>query len=389
MISMITRIGFISAMLFSATACLSSEKIATEPANSQSTLDKAPIAKVPSHHFGDNFRNPYLAEDFQPSTIDFLKARFFGDMQWPDEPVNYSKYWQAADLDKIHNPNFNKAQATLIGHSTVLLQYQGINILTDPMFSERPFLTQIFGPKRYTPPALTIEQLPNIDIIVISHNHYDHLDVNSVKALTSSSFIKNINGTQPLWLVPLGLKKWFLQFDVTNVKEMDWWQKFEIEYQPDHVLTIQAQPSQHWSRRSAFDTNESLWASWAFIWSGENDSSEKGRFTAWFGGDTAYNPYQFKEIGQALGEVDLAMIPIGAYEPRWFMKTQHVNPLDAVEIFKDINAKSAFGIHWNTFVLTAEAVDEPPKALKRALQKNELDTKLFKAMNIGATWNQP
>lgn len=381
------RIGFISALIFSTTACLSNENATTNNINGadhQIELGETLIDKAPSHHINGKFRNPYLPEDFQPSTIAFLKARFFDDMQWPDEPENYREHWQAANLEKIHNPDFNKAQATLIGHSTVLLQYKGINILTDPMFSERPFLTQSFGPKRYTPPALTIEQLPNIDIIVISHNHYDHLDVNSVKALTSSSFIKNTNGTQPLWLVPLGLKKWFAQFDVTNIQEMDWWQKITVG-----ELTIQAQPSQHWSRRSIFDTNESLWASWAFIWpASDDDENSADKFTAWFGGDTAYNPYQFKEIGQVLGEVDLAMIPIGAYEPRWFMKTQHVNPLDAVEIFKDINAKSAFGIHWNTFVLTAEAVDEPPKALERALQKNGLGAELFQAMDIGATWTQ-
>jgi N-acyl-phosphatidylethanolamine-hydrolysing phospholipase D len=250
------------------------------------------------------------------------------------------------------------------------------------MFSERSSFSQNIGPKRYTPPALTIDQLPNIDIIVISHNHYDHLDVDSVKALTSPKFVKNINGTQPLWLVPLGLKEWFEQYKITNLHEMDWWQELKIG-----ELTVQAQPSQHWSRRSFFDTNTTLWASWAFIW--PDTASETGiGFTAWFGGDTGYNEFQFKEIGQALGEVDLAMIPIGAYEPRWFMKPQHVNPLDAVEIFKDINAKSAFGIHWNTFVLTAEAVDEPPKALERALQQNRLDAELFQAMNIGATWLQ-
>lgn len=336
------------------------------------------VKEAPSHHINGKFRNPYLPEDFQPNAIAFLKARFFDEMQWPDEPENYKENWQAADLEKIHNPDFNKAQATLIGHSTVLLQYQGLNILTDPMFSERPFFSQSIGPKRYTPPALTIEQLPNIDVIVISHNHYDHLDVGSVKALTSASFVKNTNGTQPLWLVPLGLKKWFAQFDVTNIQEMDWWQTYKVG-----ELTVQAQPSQHWSRRSIFDTNKSLWASWAFIWPA-SESVEK--FTAWFGGDTAYNKFQFKEIGEALGEIDLAMIPIGAYEPRWFMKTQHVNPLDAVEVFKDINAKSAFGIHWNTFVLTAEAVGEPPKALARALLQNGIDAEIFQAMNIGATW---
>lgn len=341
------------------------------------------LIEVPSHHINGKFRNPYMPADFQPSTIAFLKARFFDDMEWPDEPENYRENWQAANLERIHNPDFNKAQATLIGHSTVLLQYQGVNILTDPIFSERSSFSQSIGPKRFTPPALKIDQLPNIDIIVISHNHYDHLDVASVEALTSSSFLQNINGTQPLWLVPLGLQKWFAQFNVTHIKEMDWWQEYKIGN-----LTIQAQPSQHWSRRGLFDTNESLWASWAFIWKNlsENETITKPNFTAWFGGDTAYNPYQFKEIGKVLGEVDLAMIPIGAYEPRWFMKTQHVNPLDAVEIFKDINAKSAFGIHWNTFVLTAEAIDEPPEALERALHKNAINTELFQAMGIGKTW---
>ncbi len=338
------------------------------------------IEEAPSHHINGKFRNPYLPADFQPSAIAFLKARLFDEMTWPDEPDNYRENWQAADLEKIHNPDFNTPQATLIGHSTVLLQYRGINILTDPMFSQRPSFSQSIGPKRYTPPALEVDQLPNIDVIVISHNHYDHLDVDSVEALTSSDFIKKVNGSQPLWLVPLGLKQWFAQFDVTNVEELDWWQKVQIE-----ELTIQAQPSQHWSRRSIFDTNKSLWASWAFVWP---KIESHAPFTAWFGGDTAYNPYQFKEIGEVLGQVDLAMIPIGAYEPRWFMKTQHVNPLDAVEIFKDINAKSAFGIHWNTFVLTAEAVDEPPKALERALHKNGLNTELFNAMDIGETWLQ-
>ncbi len=356
------------------------ELMALESSSSEKVVALASQEKPPAHHIKGKFRNPYLPADFQPSFIAFLKARLFDDMQWPAEPENYRQNWQAANLEKIHNPNFDIAQATLIGHSTVLLQYRGINILTDPIFSERASFSQSIGPKRYTPPALSIEQLPNIDIIVISHNHYDHLDVDSVKALTSAKFVKNINGTQPLWLVPLGLKPWFAQYDISNIHEMDWWQKFELG-----DLTIQAQPSQHWSRRSLFDTNESLWASWAFIWP---ESENNKRFTAWFGGDTAYNKYQFKEIGQSLAEVDLAMIPIGAYEPRWFMKFQHVNPLDAVEIFKDINAKSAFGIHWNTFVLTAEPVDEPPKALENALHKNGFNAERFQAMGIGETWFQ-
>lgn len=352
--------------------------LSTEPSHVFHKEPSRELSNHLSHHIDGKFRNPHLPADFQPSFIAFLKARLFDDLTWPDEPEDYRNNWQPADLDKIHNPNFNTAQATLIGHSTVLLQYRGINILTDPIFSERSSFSQSIGPKRYTAPALTIDQLPKINIIVISHNHYDHLDVGSVTALTNSKFIKHTNGSQPLWLVPLGLKKWFKQFGITNVKEMDWWQTVQFD-----ELSIQAQPSQHWSRRSLFDTNESLWASWAFTWP---ESEGHDTFTAWFGGDTAYNPYQFKEIGEVLGKVDLAMIPIGAYEPRWFMKTQHVNPLDAVEIFKDINAKSAFGIHWNTFVLTAEPIDEPPKALERALQKNGLNTEQFQAMDIGETW---
>lgn len=378
MLSLIFRLFLSTCLVLSTTACLSNEKISP-----------IPTSEVPSHHINGKFRNPYLPPDFQPSALAFLKARFFDDLEWPTEPENYRKDWQKADLKKIHNPDFYKPQATLIGHSTVLLQYRGINILTDPMFSERSSFSQNIGPKRYTPPALTMNQLPKIDIIVISHNHYDHLDVHSVQTLTSDRFIKKINGTQPLWLVPLGLKDWLGQFGIQNVSEMDWWQTYHFETKSKQQLTIQAQPSQHWSRRSIFDTNKSLWASWAFIWPESNESiNSNKKFTAWFGGDTAYNPYQFKQIGKALGEVDLAMIPIGAYEPRWFMKTQHVNPLDAVEIFKDINAKSAFGIHWNTFVLTAEAVDEPPKALERALQMNGLDAELFQAMDIGETWLQ-
>lgn len=349
----------------------------------ESSFAKEPFTKealntAPSHHFNGKFRNPYLPADFQPSFTAFLKARLFDDLEWPEEPENYREFWQNADLAKIHNPDFNRAQATLIGHSTVLLQYRGINILTDPIFSERSSFSQSIGPKRFTPPAIEVDQLPNIDIIVISHNHYDHLDAGTIEALTGAEFISKVNGKQPLWLVPLGLKKWFSQFEIAQVEELDWWQSFAVG-----ELTIQAQPSQHWSRRSLFDTNESLWASWAFIWP---KSANNDKFTAWFGGDTAYNKFQFKEIGEALGQVDLAMIPIGAYEPRWFMKTQHVNPLDAVEIFKDINAKSAFGIHWNTFVLTAEPIDEPPKALERALHKNRLNTELFQAMDIGETW---
>lgn len=321
----------------------------------------AGVAQKPAHHGDGVFRNLYLSEDYEPSTLAFLQARFFGDMNWPDAPQDYQGFWQATDPALVQQPA-PQPQATLIGHSTVLLQYQGMNILTDPIFSQRASPFSFAGPQRYTQPSLALNELPEIDVVVISHNHYDHLDVESVAAL----------GNKPLWLVPLGLKDWLQRQGIEHVRELDWWQSHTVG-----GVQIQALPSQHWSKRTLFDTNKSLWASWAFRWPG---------FTAWFGGDTGYNPVQFKEIGEALGQVDLAMIPIGAYEPRWFMKYHHVNPADAVEIFKDINAREAFGIHWNTFVLTAETIDEPPQALAAALQLQQIDAQRFQAMNIGATW---
>ena len=338
--------------LFSLTLACSAQPSQRESDTSNST---------PAHHSENGFINPYLPKDYKPNLTRFLRARLFGKDKWPSAPKQYRRFWQPAEKNKLHSPS-EKPQVTLLGHSTALLQYQGINILTDPIFSQRASPLSFAGPKRYTPAAIKLEQLPKIDAVVISHNHYDHLDIRTVKAL----------GNDPLWLVPLGLKQWFAKVGIDNVIELDWW-----DSHPIMGMSIQALPSQHWSRRTIFDTNKSLWASWALKWSD---------FTVWFGGDTGYNNVQFKEIGTALKQVDLALIPIGAYEPRWFMRNQHVNPEDAVNIFKDINAINAFGIHWNTFVLTAEPIDEPPQRLKQAMRAQQLDSERFQAIPIGTTW---
>jgi N-acyl-phosphatidylethanolamine-hydrolysing phospholipase D len=236
-------------------------------------------------------------------------------------------------------------------------------VLTDPIFSERASPFAFMGPKRSVPPALSLEQLPPIDFVLISHNHYDHLDEYTVKTL----------GDRPTWVVPLGYKQWFTDLGVAKVVEFDWWDQREIA-----AATIIATPSQHWTGRGLSDRYKALWASWAV---------QIGGFKFWFAGDTGYNVRIFTEIGARSGPFDLALIPIGGYEPRWFMKDMHINPEEAVAIHKDIRSKYSLGIHWGTFPLTAEPIDEPPERLREAAKS--LQDSVFVTYPLGATETIP
>ena len=238
---------------------------------------------------------------------------------------------------------------TWIGHSTILLQHRGINILTDPMFSRRASPVQWAGPARITEPALRLEELPPIHAVVISHDHFDHLDVRSIKAL----------GSDPMYFVPLALKRWFVKRGIAEerIVEMDWWDTETLTV-GEQSVEITATPSQHFSGRSLTGRNATLWAAWSLRWDG---------FHAWFGGDTGYNDRQFRAVPERLGPVDLGMIPIGAYEPRRMMGTVHVNPAEAVMIHDDIGARASLGMHWGTFVLAAEGVLTPLADLAAAL----------------------
>ena len=240
-------------------------------------------------------------------------------------------------LDALADPT--SAQVTWIGHSTFLLQVDGLNILTDPIFSERASPVSFAGPKRTTPPAMSVEQLPPIDIVLISHNHYDHLDKPSIKALQSKQ-----PGNPPSYYVPLGQKAWFDKLGVSQVTELDWWAKAKVGN-----ATVHAVPVQHWSSRSPFDRNKTLWAGFVI------DSSS---LRTLFVGDSGYSN-DFKTIAQRLGKVDLALVPIGAYDPRWFMKSAHMNPEEALQAVQDVGAKRAIGMHWGTFSLTDEPMAEP------------------------------
>jgi N-acyl-phosphatidylethanolamine-hydrolysing phospholipase D len=254
----------------------------------------------------------------------------------------------------------------------VLLQMGGSNLLVDPIISERASPVSFAGPKRHVAPGLAPRALPHVDAVLVSHNHYDHLDAASVEALAGQA------GGSPLFVVPLGLKAWLADRGITHAVELDWWQETRIG-----ALEIVCTPSQHWSSRSLGDRMRTLWGGFAMF---------APAFQAFYAGDTAYS----KDFGDAHARFaerhggadrgfDLALLPIGAYEPRWFMSSQHVNPEEAVRIHLDLRARHSIGIHWGTFQLTDEALDEPPRALAAAMRKQGLHDDAFSVMAVGET----
>jgi N-acyl-phosphatidylethanolamine-hydrolysing phospholipase D len=311
-----------------------------------------------AHHTPEGFRNLYV-EPKKTGFFGFMRMRYFGDDEWSDYQGQGHRVPKTRPSYAWIYAKTPQPRATWLGHSTVLVQLGGINILTDPQFSERASPVGFAGPRRVTKPAIALDKLPRIDLVIISHNHYDHLDAWTVSEL----------GNRVTWLVPLGYKAWFAERGITKVMEFDWWDSATVS-----GAKVTALPSQHWTGRSLSDRYQALWASWALELAGKS---------IWFGGDTGYNPHQFKEIGERLGPFDFAMIPIGAYDPRWFMSDMHVNPEEAVQIHDDIRSRFSIGIHWGTFPLTAEPIDEPPKRLDAAAKR--LRDSRFVALRLGET----
>ncbi|MEC9391971.1 MAG: MBL fold metallo-hydrolase [Pseudomonadota bacterium] len=250
------------------------------------------------------------------------------------------------EVKEIIDPNIfqeKRNYAFWIGHASFLVSNGNVNILFDPIFSERASPLKFAGPKRLIRPATNISSLPKIDIIAISHNHYDHLDIESLKKIQNKYPNVKI-------LIPKGDGKLLKKHNLKNGKEFLWWESIKIK-----ETTLTFTPSQHWSARGLGDRNKSLWGSWHV------KHDKKNIFHA---GDTGYSE-DFKEIHKRLGNVDFAMIPIGAYAPRWFMGYSHVNPEEAIKIAIDLNAKESVGMHWGTFILTDEPVLEPKKELNK------------------------
>jgi N-acyl-phosphatidylethanolamine-hydrolysing phospholipase D len=265
---------------------------------------------------------------------------------------------------------------TWVGHATTLVQLGGLNVLTDPIFSERASPLSLVGPRRAQPPGVALDELPHIDLVLVSHNHYDHLDLASVRALNQQA------AGPPLFVVPRGNRAWMNDAGISRVVELDWWQSQRLG-EVEVVLT----PVQHWSGRSFSDRLQTLWGGYAVF---------APDLHLYFSGDTGYSKdfadtrERFKPRQPAAGGgFDLALIAIGGYEPRWFMKEQHVNPAEAVMIHRDLNAKRSIGIHWGTFELTDEALDEPPRALAQARQGAGLSSDEFGVLAIGATLRLP
>ena len=257
--------------------------------------------------------------------------------------IDISNEWSKSDLSKNHT--------IWIGHSTFLIKVDNLTILTDPVFSNRASPFKRLGPKRLIPPSIDLEQLPKIDVVTISHNHYDHLDIRSLKKLSRQN-------PELIFLIPKGDKDIFRKRNIKNVKEFSWWDDIKID-----EFTFTFTPVQHWSARGLFDRNESLWGGW-FI--------QTHKFSIFHAGDTGYSN-DFLKTKKILGSPKYAFIPIGAYDPEWFMSESHVNPEDAIKIMEDLEAQRSFGMHWGTFTLTAEDTLEPPERLKKALQNSNLE----------------
>lgn len=246
----------------------------------------------------------------------------------------------------------NKILVTFIGHATVLIQINGINILTDPVFAHRAGPFGIFGPKRGKPVGIKLENLPKIDIILISHNHYDHLDLKTLNTIGKRDY--------PKILVPLGNYNILNSEGIANISEMDWWDSEIIKNLEIHFV-----PAKHNSGRGLFDRDATLWGSF-FV--------KTKDFSFFFAGDTAYSDH-FKSIYNKLGKPNIALLPIGAYKPRYFTKDFHLDPKEAVQAQIDLGNPEAIAIHHRTFQLTAEDQDEPVKDLTKALSdKKEANT---------------
>ena len=319
-----------------------------------SSLVATPVALAESpsslgstkHHLANGYRNLDPSYDY---TL-FGRAASLVRRAWQRIPDRGTPPAVLANDGAELRANGTHPTMTWVGHATMLVQLDGVNILTDPIWSERTGPYGI-GPRRLVPPGVRFEDLPPIHAVIISHDHYDHLDRATVLRLAREH--------HPTFFVPLGIGTWLRHEGVQNVVELDWW-----DARIYRGVTFIATPAQHGSGRTLADQNERLWASWAVLGARE-------RF--FFGGDTGYTP-GMAEIGRRLGPFDVAVLPIGGYSAFNVRHPNHLSPEESVQLFEDLRAKLLVPMHWGTFALNREPYREPPdrllaEALRRGLEE--------------------
>jgi L-ascorbate metabolism protein UlaG (beta-lactamase superfamily) len=321
---------------------------------------------VSDHFDGTLFFNPEPtirnATGKRFGLLSILRARFARDdtvwSRWPDFVENRVYPRPEADVPA------EAVDVTFIGHASFLLRFAGFNVLTDPVFSKRCSPVSFAGPARVRPPGLALRDLPRIDFLVLSHNHYDHCDVASLRALRRRF-------PQMRIVCTLGNAGFLAAKGIAGAKELDWWGSVDFE-----GVRMTLTPARHFAARGLNDRNRTLW--------GGVMIEPVGGPKVYFAGDTGYTKF-FAEIAARLGAPDLALLPIGAYEPRWFMGPVHMNPTDAVKAFGDLGAKRAVGMHFGTFQLTAEAIDAPERDLVAAKADAGVAAGDFVTLDVGET----
>lgn len=273
----------------------------------------------------------------------------------------FARHWRVQPDFKFGASAASQTAVWWLGHATVLLRINGLHIITDPHLSQRASPLPFLGPERKVAAPTSAQELPQVDVALVSHSHYDHLDVKTVRQLLRAN-------PDVLFFVPLGLAPWFKARGINTVHELDWWDRYE-----HRELEIHCVPAQHWSARTLFDRNRTLWCGWVVRATG---------FSFYFSGDTGYTPH-LAEIAMRLGSPNFAALPIGAYEPRWFMRGQHVNPDEAVRLHRELCIHQSLAIHWGTFELADDSLDQPVTALRQALLEREVHENQFWILRQG------
>ncbi|MCC6925634.1 MBL fold metallo-hydrolase [Novosphingobium sp.] len=316
----------------------------------------ANLSERPYHHLrGGGFRNPPGSPRNSARLRDYLKFLLW-DMRWKRLPPLPPGLASSTPPDLA---GLSENQIAWLGHACFAIKLGGRLVLTDPYLGDVAG-PMALGPRRFLPPALRAHELPRLDLIAISHNHYDHVDVAALKAY-------RWRAETPV-VCPLGLAPLFRKLGFIQVVELDWWQDWQLG-----DLTVTALPAVHFSGRGLFDRNRTLWASLAFA-----SPARK----VWFGGDTGYGAC-FREIGERYGPFDLALIGIGAYTPRVIMEASHATPEEAVQIARDLQARAAVGMHWGSIMLTPEDPFEAPVRFRQAALEQQYGEANAWVMQVG------